>query len=414
MSGRYGRTELYLSRFPVRQQISIDGACALCETAYAMEMVGLLAGQPVVQLSQLYQAYGFNRQAGNGICAEHLWPASLSFGPNTWYAGVSDYAQQQRILQVQPDAICYADAANHKLLEMVPLFPGTKAEFMDAIDRGYAMAVFVPPEHGICLWDYQDDGMLGLDSLSASPTPRFIPWAECIGRISYVVTRVSFTGSVTPHRINPYAPNCNQAVLWAMRQQLAAFPDPAGANAFLARINSIIQVTGTDITDLYNLLNTMSAPASNVGSLSAKVNALVPDVIVIPPINPTGGAVNLPFLQDLVNRANALIAAGGVLNAADKTALASDVTSLVPAGQTDGTPLTAPDGAVWTFAATGHWSPNPDRDILRNGVQFAQGGGVFATVDQGLVKVHNSPGLGGHWFAASYAPDRWTQTTPPA
>jgi hypothetical protein len=270
MSGKYGRTEMYVERFPVREQAG--GTCTDCSMLYAMEMVGLLTDQPVVQLSQLYldwrqggkgaggTAYGAAMAAIPGVCVEHLWPATLTYGPDTWDTNISSYEQLRSIQNTAPDAVCLSDAANHKLLDWA-WTGSSKAEITAAIDAGYALLTFVMPNHMECLWDYDDGGALGLDSRSSSATPAHMNWDEALstGR-KLVVKRANFSGVATPRRINPSMPNNNVPVLRAAQRQLTTWrPD---------------MVTAVDIAELH-----------------AKIDSLVPDTGTAPPIVPPSPVV---------------------------------------------------------------------------------------------------------------------------
>jgi hypothetical protein len=257
MTGRYGRTELYTAHFPVRQQAG--GSCTACSMLYAMEMVGMLTNQPVVQLSQLHRMQ--NGYSSNfGVCAEHLWPATLCFGAQQWLTGVTDSQQELRAYQTPPDVICSIDEPNHRLLEDAYLpGGGTQVQIMAAIDSGYAMTMFVPPNHMEVVWDYDAGGVLGLDSRSSSPYPAHTDWPAAVGMIQQVIKRVLFTGIATPPRINPWSPNNNPSLLQAMRLRVGSWNQGVmHGQLFLDKINALSTVSPDDIAQLRALIDSVT------------------------------------------------------------------------------------------------------------------------------------------------------------
>src|SRR5262249_10858340 len=143
----------------------------------------------------------------------------------------------------------------------------------------------------------------------------------------------------------------NTSILQAMQTYLVAIGPGIYAD-LLAYVGTITTVTQAVITELWSRIS-LPGTAQDIGMLSSMVNALT----IGPGITPTAGAVTLPYLQSLVARSNALIAAGGTLNASDKNALQADVTALVPAGGGNTVPpltsLTDNEGAVWTLDTSG-------------------------------------------------------------
>jgi hypothetical protein len=207
-------TPRYLALFPPRVQVG--ALCVPCSRLNAMEMCGILASQPVVQLSQLFENFNHSAQTF-GVCAEQLWPASLSYGPDTATTGISDAVQQQIALGTRPSAAAFADAPNHKLLEYGDIQGGTWVlqngsmvfqpsdvvlEMKTEIAAGHPVMCGMRYEsHELCVWGYDSTGWLGLDSRSASPIPFHYSYAELTPDM--VVRSVSFTGPTSYPTIYP-------------------------------------------------------------------------------------------------------------------------------------------------------------------------------------------------------------------
>src|SRR5262249_1742274 len=134
-SPRVDWTAKYLSVLPARTGAGIGG-CVERALNVGVEAVGVFTGQPVTMLSDLYLLTRYNisinrtgplmtkgsdpyaaaELAKQGVCADSVWPITLTYGADTYLTGVSDYNQQMLALSTKPSNAAYADAPNHRLL----------------------------------------------------------------------------------------------------------------------------------------------------------------------------------------------------------------------------------------------------------------------------------------------------------
>jgi hypothetical protein len=384
-----------------------------------MEMVGLLAGQPVVQLSQLFLDWnqGGRGDGGTswtaaqaaviGVCAEHLWPFSLTYGPQQWLNGVSDYNQLRTIEYTPPDGVCFADAPNHKLVEFEGFnqynnFGPTKEGVKRAVDAGYALTTFVRPNHTQVIFDYDDGGVLGLDSRSGSATPYHLDWDAVVGCVELVVKRVAFSGIVAPVRVNPFMPNNNPSLLTAMRNRLLAL-NQSDARSMADKLNAMQPpVLMADIAELFDLLYEIDAPQPWLSEMTIMVCSLVPADASVP--NPSTGG-NVPLLNDIISVAQSALAAGSITQAQIdqirvNASLLAPVVSQPPATGdspertviTTSGPAIMLGGHAWTFGMSG--LPG-GMAILLDGISAGGGSALLMTNVSGKLWVRN---LFNDWF----------------
>lgn len=201
------------------------GDCTSSAICYAMEMRGILTGQPVVQLSELDNYYqqrqtfgdiGTDQVGGligaaadlaalNGICAESLWPISI--------IGSGDYNQMLNGINTAPNAAAVADRPNHKLLNAAggagyftsQSFPDqeTMVTFIQAnVTKRYPLCIFYPPNHTTCVWGFDANGVIGPDPRSPNPYPYHLDYDQMVPEMPIlVVTDVQFAqpcGTTTP------------------------------------------------------------------------------------------------------------------------------------------------------------------------------------------------------------------------
>src|SRR6266581_3211131 len=140
------------------------GTCTDADGLYLTELRGIMTGQPVVQLSQLFAQWNQNPYPGRaeggstsyelnleetiGVCAEQLWPITLAYGPDTVTTGVSDYVATELALNTRPTSAAFADAENHVVLKVDSfIFDGTQADMIAKlraeIDAGYGVSCSV-------------------------------------------------------------------------------------------------------------------------------------------------------------------------------------------------------------------------------------------------------------------------------
>lgn len=173
-------TSLYLSKLPVRCEWGM-GTCTDCSVLYAMELRGLILGQPVVQLSQLFSAYNQHETGGGGsigaavyaaknigVCAEYLWPITM-IGLD-W--GLNDSAIAHAVFGMQPSDAAKYDAGFHRITDSGGISGWSAAK--SALDAGYpVIAEEIGRDHVLCVMGYDDNiGCgLGFDERSTSSSP---------------------------------------------------------------------------------------------------------------------------------------------------------------------------------------------------------------------------------------------------
>src|SRR6266567_7937886 len=201
----------YEAVLPPRIQWDVDD-CTNCAVATAIELRGILTGQPVTQLSQLFLDYLQHSYGGaqppyypalggspilaamvanqTGVCREYLWPISL--------IGSNDYDQMRAAVNMTPSLACFQDASNHKILDWAYFpyngDPAAKIANIQAnLVAGYPMAAVdttaYTHEYCLCGYDMVRGGCFVLDS-HAWPQETFMPWDRL--SVDVVVKSVKF------------------------------------------------------------------------------------------------------------------------------------------------------------------------------------------------------------------------------
>src|SRR5208282_563294 len=199
-----------------------------------MELRGILLGQPVVQLSQLFMyVNGQQLNPGGVVCSEYLWPISMSFGPFL-----------QTAKTAIPTAPCVADAPYHKLMATGPAYdiPTTKA----ALAAGYpVIALANNGNHEVCIMGYDDSTQqwTGLDPTNGSAVASY--WGYPYLGPFMSITDVLFTAQPTT-TINLDIPALNTLAaelvwdrVWNMEVPLPLTVTPAWAAQFMAAVGAI-------------------------------------------------------------------------------------------------------------------------------------------------------------------------------
>jgi hypothetical protein len=231
----------YEAVLPPRVQWDVDD-CTNCAVLTAMELRGILMGQPVKQLSQLFldwqqnsyggvipppyipsnggTSYGAARWAQQiGVCREYLWPISM--------IGANDYDQMRATVNLQPSAACYQDAPNHVLTDWIqfPYYADQAtmiANIQTNLAAGYPItatdATAFSHEYALCGYDMIAGGCFVLDS-HAWPQETFMPWSRLAPRV--IVRNVQFT---VPKQVAITA-----AQIQSLQQLTAQFPTIVGS-----------------------------------------------------------------------------------------------------------------------------------------------------------------------------------------
>jgi hypothetical protein len=235
----------YISQYeavlPPRVQWDVDN-CWAASVLTAMELRGVILGQPVKQLSQMFLTWLGHANYGSpppyipsmggsaiaaaqqaqqiGVCREYLWPISI--------IGSNDYNQMVTAVNTAPPLACYQDAPNHMLTDWA-LFPsyGNDQAMMIAniqsnIAAGYPITCIdvLAYSHEYCIagYDMIAGGVFCLDS-HAWPQETFMPWNRLAPHV--IVRNVQFT---VPQQVTITA-----AQIQSLQQLAAQFPTIVGS-----------------------------------------------------------------------------------------------------------------------------------------------------------------------------------------
>jgi len=221
-------TPYYLSKLPVKWQGG-TGGCTAFAAAYAIELRAMIQGYPPVELSPRYilwweqggpsrphtvgeggSGYGaLSTAQSRGVCRETLMPMPAYKGVDTTTLAYSTLTWAA--VQTAPSAEAEADAPNHMVATLGTLGTySTRDEMIlktkTAIANGFPVVFFLPPDHEMCAWGYDDVGLIGLDSRSQNGLPGFhIQWGN-VGSIDGVVQNVRFANATMGTPLDPLNP----------------------------------------------------------------------------------------------------------------------------------------------------------------------------------------------------------------